>query len=311
MNRIVLFGGGGFIGSHIASALEGRDVVAPARSAVDLLSLRDLRAAIQRGDIVVNAAGYAQATDRTAAGRARLHRSNVQGVKNLATAGAEAGIAQLIQISSVAAMGRLFGLEHNEQSTGPIISPYAESKRQAEVVLETFRDALPITVLRPTSVFGEGRGLAAMLCRMARLPVLPLPSGGHTLIPFSYVKNVADAVVTAIGNEATFDETFIVGDEQSYALRDIIAGLATRLGSHSRIVPIPSWFARAAVRVHRLASGRPLIDSVRLHTLMTSVSYSTGKFRDATGYVPKYSLDDALTRLAAWHMKLAAVDANG
>lgn len=305
MTRVVVFGGGGFIGSHVLARLSDREVVAPPHGAVDLLAPKAVERTLLPGDVVINAAGYAQATDRTPQGLAKLRSANVEAVASLATVAAQVGVEQLIHISSVAAMGRLNGLGHHEDASGPITSPYAASKRESESLLAEFRSALPITILRPTSVFGEGRGLAANLCRMARLPLLPLPGGGKAMIPFTYVRNVTDAVALCVGNQAVVGDTFIVGDAQSYALRDIVTGLAQRLGSRPRVVPVPPAAAGAIMRMQRYVPSRrvrQLVDRVRLETLTTSVSYSIEKFQLATGYVPRYSLAEALARLADWHI---------
>lgn len=305
MSRIVLFGGGGFVGSHVLSSLSDRDVVAPPRSAVDLRFPSSIQQALRPTDVVINAAGYADATDRSTRGTAKLWSANVEAVANLAEACHRVGVRQLIHISSVAAMGRLAGLGHQEDARGLITSPYAASKLEAESILAAFRGRLAITILRPTSVFGEGRGLAAALCRIAALPVLPLPGGGRTMIPFTYVKNVAEAVALSIGNQAVMDETFIVGDARSYALRGIVSELAGQLGARPRIVAIPGAAASAVMALRRytpIGAVRQVIDRARLETLTTSVSYSIEKFRLATGYVPRYSLAEALARIADWHM---------
>ena len=125
------------------------------------------------------------------------------------------------------------------------------------------------------------------------------------MIPFTYVKNVADAVALSIGNEAVMHATFIVGDAHSYSLREIVTELAHRLGSNPRIVPIPTAAASMMVNLQRFVPSRgvrQLLDRARLDTLTTSVSYSIQKFQLATGYVPRYSLAEALVRLADWHM---------
>lgn len=304
VTRIVLFGGNGFIGSHILARLSDLQVVAPPHNEVDLRSTTDIAGILRRGDVVINAAGSPHATDRTPDGLARLRSSNVEAVANLANVGAQTGIGQLIHLSSVAAMGRVTGLGRDEEATGPITSPYAASKREAESILAEFRGKVPITILRPTPVFGEGGGLAATLCRIVQLPVVPLPGGGQTMIPFTYVKNVAGAVALSVGNDAVKHQTFVIGDAHSYPLRQIITELAHRLGSHPRIIPIPIAAARMMVNLQQLVpshGGRPLVDPARLDTLTTSVSYSIEKFRSATGYVPPYSLADALARLADWH----------
>lgn len=300
----MVLGGTGFIGSALARRLKG-SVLTPSHSEADLTDPASLARVIRPGDVIVNAAGYAAATDRTRAGARRFQAINVEGVRNLAQVAVNAGASGLIQISSVAAMGRWTGAGISEGMMRPPRSRYAQSKLDGERALEAFRGRLPFTILRPTSVFGEGRGLAAALCRLATLPISPLPSGGQALVPFSYVGNLAHAVELAMRCEACRGRTFIVGDERSYMLREIVGELARALHRPARIVPVPTIALHAAGGLlglqARLRGRSPLLEASRIATLTRSVSYSIAEFQAATDYRPVYSLADGATRIAHWY----------
>ncbi|MFN8619368.1 MAG: NAD-dependent epimerase/dehydratase family protein [Chloroflexota bacterium] len=314
--RVVVFGSGGFVGAHVADAVSagGHTVVRATREIADLADRSAIAAVLEPGDIVVNAAGYADVTDRSEHGVRRLRESNVLAVGNLADAGLERGVSRIIHISSVAAMGRLTGSAITEARRGPITTPYAQSKRDAEERLAGYADRLAVTVLRPTSVFGEGRGLAAALCRIARLPVIPLPGGGRDLIPFTDVGNVAAAVAVAIGQERTVGGTFIVGDDRSYPLVAIIRELAIALDRPSRTVPVPRTLVRLGADVSERLAGvmgrRTILDRTRAETMTTSVEYSIEAFRQATGFVPPVALSTSARRIAAWYLQTRAAAAS-
>ena len=304
MSRVVLFGGSGFIGSAIRGGI--RDVVAPPRSEVDLADPASVRTFLRAGDVIVNAAGYARASDRSAAGDERFRRENVRAVEILADAAAEARAGRIVHLSSVAAMGQREGAGLTEGAMAEPASPYGRSKRDAERALEARRDLVPITILRPTSVFGEGRPMAEVLCRVASLPLVPLPRGGSALVPFTHVDNVVEAVRVAIGCEACAGGTFIVGDERSYPLRDIVAGLARGMGrTRLPAIPVPTVAVQLAGAIERaLRRGRrpPLLDTVRIDTLTRSISFSIDAFQAATGFRPPVGLDEATHRIGAWHV---------
>ncbi|MDQ3458143.1 MAG: NAD-dependent epimerase/dehydratase family protein, partial [Deinococcota bacterium] len=292
--RVVVIGARGFVGSHLVDQLGHLNHVVPtARSQVDLSDPKSLRDGLCPGDVVINASGYANATDTTEEGEKRFQAANVDGVRNLAQVASDVGVAHLVHISSVAAMGRWHQEGVTEQMQKPVASPYSASKLEGERVLAEFTGDLPITILRPTSVFGEGRGLARTLCGVISRRIVPLPAGGGAKIPFTYMGNVAHAVELCLANPQCFGKTFIIGDEQSYRLREVVLALAKELDVEIKIIPVPIWSANMGVRLlERLATMRgspPLLDRGRLDTMTNSVSYSIASFQRATEYQPPYS----------------------
>jgi len=308
MKRILVFGANGFLGSHLVNHLrELRDstVIPVTRSTVDLNILSTIREVVRAGDILVNTAGYANATDNTAQGRLRFEQSNVVAVKNLAQVAIEADVHQLVHLSSVAAMGRLSGAVVSEEMKNSVASPYAQSKLEAEKLLEDFKDQLPITIMRPTSVFGEGRNLAYLLCKLVSGGFLVLPNGGRAKIPFTYVGNVAKAVELALGNPKCYSRTFIVGDTESYSLKEIVDVLADKLAVKPVVLSLPSGVFSAGVSLiewmARLRKVPPLLDRTRLSILTESTFYSVEAFREATEYIPPFSLEQAAERIVTWY----------
>jgi nucleoside-diphosphate-sugar epimerase len=310
--RILLFGSEGFIGGHILERFAVRyHVVAPRQAEVDLLDRESLARTVSPGDVVVNAAGYADATDRSDRGKALFRQVNVEGLRNLAAACEEAEVGHLVHVSSVAAMGPVSGDAIDESVMHTPATPYASSKLEGEKVLAGYSSRLPVTIVRPTSVFGEGRGLAKTLCGLIDRGVVPLPSDGRAKIPFTYVGNVVDGIERCLGNERCFGRTYIVGDEDSYRLKDIILQLASAMGRRPVIVPVVLPVARAAARlmqgVARLRGTSAVIDRQRLETLSVSVTYSIKAFQRDTGYVPGVSMPEAAAKIAEWYIGLKSM----
>lgn len=304
-SRIVLFGSTGFVGSHIKDVLSDVDLYCPEWPKYDLGKPETVGRLLRPGDIVINAAGYANATDTTPRGLALFKSANVDGVRNLADICAKANAAQLVHISSVAAMGRLHSENITEDMSVPVCSPYAESKLEGEKILAEYSGIIPVTILRPTSVFGEKRGLAGTLCKFVAKGTVPLPGGGRALVPFTYIGNIAHAVSLAAGNEKCFGKTFIIGDEQSYTLRDIIMQIAKSMAVEPRIISVPVPIALAgAIGFELLAAlkkSSPLLDRGRLDTMTNSVSYSIKSFKEATGYRQLFTFEESVDKIVRWY----------
>lgn len=305
--RVVVVGSAGFIGSSLMHQLSNQNVnvVGFDRADVDATDEAALVGLLKTGDVVINAVGYAVAGDESANGQRLCTELNVVVPMALASACATIGALQFIHLSSVAAMGHLEGAVVDVDARGPLLNSYARSKRVAEDKLHDLAAELPITVLRPTSVFGRGRPLARQLCRLASLPLVPLPSGGSARVPFTHVDNICSAIACSIAQPATYGKTFIVGDANSYSLRFLIEHLRQEMHGRGVTVPIPTGAFRTAIRsvngVCAVFGRRPMLDAGKLLTLTTSVEYDISAFVEATGYTPPVPVEIGLADIAAWY----------
>jgi UDP-glucose 4-epimerase len=202
VTRVALIGASGFLGAAVHRALhnQGAQVVtirAPrlttaARSkrqvqaelhSSDLLGVvARLRNELCECDVVINAAGVA---DATASGDA-LYGANA--LLPGAIAKATPRFARLVHVSSAGVQGRRLILDETEE-VAPF-SPYTASKALGEAVTRSVRsDAV---VYRPTSVHGDSRAVTAAMLRVLRSKAASVASGDRPT-PQILAANVGDA----------------------------------------------------------------------------------------------------------------------
>lgn len=204
MSKLVtIFGGSGFVGRYIARrmAKEGwrvrvavrrpneaifvRPYGTPGQVEPVLCNIRDdasVRAALAGADAAVNCVGTFDA-----GGRNSFQAVQAEGAARIARLAAEAGVAQMVHISSIGA---------DEQAA----SAYARSKAEGEAgVLAHMPGAL---ILRPSIVFGTEDGFFNRFAAMSRLgPVLPVV-GANTRFQPVHVDDVAQAAVKGVLGQA-------------------------------------------------------------------------------------------------------------
>lgn len=154
--KIVVFGGSGFVGSHLADALvdEGHEVLlfdlkrssylrpGQKMQVGDILDPGRVREAVRGHDVVYNLAGISDLDDaKTKA--AQTVAQNVLGTVNILDASREAGVARYIHASSIYVYSNRGGF-------------YRCSKQAAELYIEEYRSqyGLDYTVLRFGTLFG-------------------------------------------------------------------------------------------------------------------------------------------------------------
>jgi uncharacterized protein YbjT (DUF2867 family)/uncharacterized membrane protein YphA (DoxX/SURF4 family) len=237
--RILLTGATGFIGRHLAAALEheGHTVVRASRShgslSVDFSRDIDSSAWIPRLqgiDAVINAVGILREH-----GEQTFEALHDQAPKALFRACALIGVPRVIQISALGAD------EH-------AASQYHLSKRRADLALA----ALPVnwTIVQPSLVFGTDGESARFFATLASLPLIPLPGDGAQPIQPIHIDDLVAAMLAILRDTSTYQRVIPLVGPQPVSLRGYLADLRSALAygrAHWIAVPMPLVRAVSAI----------------------------------------------------------------
>lgn len=241
---VTVFGGSGFLGRFVVSALAKRGYrVLVATRRPDLANFlqplgrvgqihaiqanmrnRDSVAhAVARADHVINLVGILQES-----GRQRFDALQAEGPRLIAeTARPEATI---IHISAIGA---------DAQSE----SAYARSKAAGEAALLAARpDAI---IFRPSLMFGPGDSFFNRFATLARmLPVLPL-AGADTRFQPVYAGNVAEAIARAVDGTVARGRIYECGGPETRTLQELVQYVLDVTERKRVILPLPNAVGRA------------------------------------------------------------------
>lgn len=322
--RVFLTGGTGLLGSHLAQELRkhGHEVVALHRRTADTLVLEEAECELVEGDIRDDAEALAPLMDGCShvvhsaalvyAGGAwpKVRAVNVDGTRNIFTAARHAGVAHGVHVSSVAVYGNVNGPVDETAPTDSDLPPndlYARSKREAEEVVRGIEEkrGFPVTILRPSAVYGErDRLMAPAIRELLKLPLVPLFGSARNALPVVYAGNVAIATRIALeaGKPAA---TYNVGLDHPLTQRQLMEWLAAGLGMTPRFVSIPAPIVRGAgellARLGVRTPGAQHLPINRLTRLALSENpYPSQSIRTDLGWTPDYQHQPALERAGRW-----------
>lgn len=243
-------------------------------------------------DAVVHAAARVHVMRETAADPLALYRQvNVRGTRALAEAAAAAGVRRFVLLSTVKVYGEQSAPGHPWREHDPTATsdPYAVSKLEAEAALRAACAAagMEYTVVRLPLVYGPGVRANFLALADAIARGVPLPLGAvRNRRSMLALANLVDFLTVCLSHPAAANEVFNVADATPLSTADLARGLAQALGRPPRLVPVPAWALRSALRL----TGRG--DTAA--RLLGDLEIDTGKARKRLGWQPPVSIEQGL-----------------
>jgi nucleoside-diphosphate-sugar epimerase len=322
--KVLVTGGGGFLGSAICRQLlaRGDDVTAYQRSGHDeleKLGVRIFQANITDTEALEVALKGVDAVIHTAA-KAGIwghyedyYSANVTGTRNIIEACLKNAINKLVFTSSPSvthADKDIAGGDESLPYPGHYNSPYPATKALAEQqVMAADCPQLHTVSLRPHLIWGPGDNhLLPKLLARARRGKLNLP-GVDKLIDTVYIDNAAHAHLLALdclqsAPETVGGRTYFISNDEPVTQGRVIVGLLNAAGLDVNIRPVSPPLAIAAGtlietvwKLLRLKSEPPLT-RWSAEQLSTAHWYDISAAKRDLGYTVGISIDEGLERLA-------------
>lgn len=246
--RVLVTGGSGFLGSHVAEQLAraGHTVRALVRRSSNRKFLSTLpgvelaegsvedaarvEEAMKGVDAVVHSAGLVKAR-----GESEFWATNVEGTKNLLHAAKKhaPGLKRFVFVSSLEACGPAEGGLPVPLTQEQPMSTYGRSKLEAERLVKSMKDELPVTILRPTAVYGPRDNEMLEIFRSVSRGVLPITGDGSVKLTFVYGPDCAAACIRAIDANVPSGNAYFVSDGQIYVWREAVEDVERALGKRA------------------------------------------------------------------------------
>ena len=318
--RLLITGASGFLGREIVrqAAESGISVRtfsrAPYRDAAvestmgDVTDIGALREAMEGIDVVIHAAGLAHIFSRTKSESAPFDLINHVGTRNAVAAACEMRVKRFVLISSISVYGFQDRHPVEEDAILAPASPYARSKRDAEVAAVDLagRCGLELPILRVATLCGEEDpgNVARLIDAIARRRFVWIGRGTNRK-SLVHRADAARAVLAAAVHASPVESRPYNVAGRSETMRGIVEGIRSSLGRKESRVHIPAGLiiagARALKRMplvgHRAAD---VEDTVR--KWLRPDDYSGAAFQRDFDFRFEIDVAEAIRREVAWYL---------
>jgi UDP-glucose 4-epimerase len=304
MSRILVTGGAGFIGSHIAEELAQRghqitvlddlsggfvDNLAQGVEFVEgsITNFELVNRIFDQGnfDYVYHLAAYA------AEGLSHFikrfnYNNNLVGSVNLINAAVNTGVKCFVFTSSIAVYGTSPELPMTEETYPHPEDPYGIAKLSVEQELRVSKMmfGLDYVIFRPHNVYGERQNIGDKYRNVVGIfmnqilqgkPMTVFGDGGQTRA-FSYIGDIVPVMADAIDLPGTYNQIFNIGADTPFSVYDLACAVAQAMRVQPEIMHMP-----------------PRNEVVNAYS-------SHEKVRRVFGERKLHTLDEGLSRMALW-----------
>lgn len=314
---VLVTGGGGFIGSHLAHRLrnDGHKVrildnfATGSRENVrhllddieliegDMQSYERAHNAVRGCDVVFHQAAL-PSVPRSIQDPLTSNASNVIGTLNLLLAARDEGVGRFVFASSSSVYGANAQLPKAESMATLPISPYAVAKQAAEGYCRAFFQVygLETVALRYFNVFGPRQDPLSQYAAVIPKFITAFIEGRSPIVfgdgeqsrDFTYIDNTVDANIRAASADGVAGQAFNIACGERISLNDLLSKLRDLTGSS---LPAQYLDPRPGDIPHSLAD--------------------ISRAREVLGFEPEIDLLDGLAQTVKYHREIASAEGSG
>ncbi|MBU8933331.1 MAG: NAD(P)-dependent oxidoreductase [candidate division Zixibacteria bacterium] len=318
--RVLITGGAGYLGYHLAQNLPHRGIAFLAANDIApfiksdypddaLLVNQDVRDADgmyrlihdNKIDIIVHTAAALPLWKRE-----EIYSTNISGLRNTLEQASKCGVEHFIFISSTAVYGvpEKHPLVETDEMVG--VGAYGETKIEGEKICAEFRDkGMCVTIIRPKTFIGTARlGVFQILYDWVdsgkRIPII---GKGENLYQLLEVTDLVEAIFLAASVDPKLaNDVFNIGAQHFDKVKTDVGALCDYAGNGARVQPTNATLVKGTLAIFEFLRISPLYKWI--YGTADKDSYvSTEKIEKQLGWKAKFSNEDALISSHKWYLE--------
>ena len=320
--KVLVTGGTGFIGSNLIEKLVARnyEVYTIAKDSMnieflkslnvkvlehDLNDLPDLESDLRDVDYIYHLAGVTRTINKN-----DYYLGNYHATRNFLKVCKQSckKLKRFVYLSSLAAVGpSLDGKPVDEETPYHPVSHYGKSKMMGELEVIRSSNKLPITILRPSAVYGPRERDMFEYFKLVKRGIKPVIGFNQKKLNLIFCDDLVDSIIAAGEHPNSINEIYFVGSEQAYTTHQIGEAIALAQNKSPICIRIPHLMVYAIGLVEEIFSKtlkRPVF--LNLQKVRESVQKkwdcSIQKIKNEVGFHPRVSLSEGMEKTFEWYV---------
>lgn len=319
--KALVTGGTGFIGSHLIERLRqrGNEVKCVAKDKLNAAFLESLDVEVVLADLN-NGVGWDSVLEGVEciyhlAGVTRVQSSreyyegNYFATKRLLeVCGAHCDtLKRFVYVSSLAAVGpSLDGKPVTEKTPHHPVSHYGKSKMMAELEVVRARDRLPVTIVRPSAVYGPRERDMYEYMRLILLGIQPLIGFRKKFLNLIHSDDLVDGILLAAEHPRALGEIYFLGSEKSYTSFEIGNAIAHALHKYPIRIRIPHALVHVVGAIATVVghlTGKQIFFNIQKarESVQSAWTCCVEKAKSHLGFQQRIGLDEGMQKTFCWY----------
>lgn len=321
MKRVLVTGGTGFIGSHLVEALiaRGIQIRCLVRKTSDLQWLKhmpvelvygdleepdSLLPAVRNVDVVFHLGGRTKVKVNEG-----YHDANVRGTENLIQAllTVDPCLKRFVYVSSQAVAGPSpDGIPVRESDKPRPLTPYGRSKLAGEAVVLKYTKQLPVTVIRPPTVYGPRDTDVYEIFKIVRNGFRAVLGWEKRYLSLIFVQDLVVGLIQASENSHAVGQIFYMVSDPCVSYHELSDEIARSLNKRAVRIHVPIslfavWVTFSEIIAH--FTGKPLVlNRYKVREARNRFWVcDASKARRMLDFKPEFPLDRGIRETVNWY----------
>jgi nucleoside-diphosphate-sugar epimerase/2-polyprenyl-3-methyl-5-hydroxy-6-metoxy-1,4-benzoquinol methylase len=232
---------------------------------------------------------------------------NVTGTRYLLDACVAHGVNRLIHGSTIGVYGSIQGQIDETSPCGPD-NIYGQSKLEGERLALSFKDRLPVVVIRISETYGPGDRRLLKLFKAVTNPFFFMIGRGRNLHQLIYIDDLIDGFFMAVDSENARGEVIVLAGKEPITTNDMVRVIAASVDATPPRVWLPLypiWLVGLILEtVFRPLGIQPPLHRRRLDFFKKSFSFRLNKSIQLLGFTPRVGFQEGVRRTAGWYKEM-------